>query len=101
MKGKQILVMSFLMLFVLMAPLVEIAQADFTFQQPPRARFSFYPQSGTAPLTVTFVNNSMWADSYYWDFGDSFSEENTASSEHATHTFMKGGTFTVTLMCGT
>jgi len=101
MKGKQMLVWSLLALFVFMAALVDNAKADFTFQQPPKARFNFYPQTGTAPLTVTFVNKSLWADSYFWNFGDPFSEQNTDTNEHASHTYLKGGTYTVTLMCGT
>lgn len=58
---------------------------------------------GAAPLTVEFINQSIGADSYLWDFGDS----NTSTEESPNYTFNTPGTYTVsfqaknTLGCGT
>lgn len=40
----------------------------------PSANFTASPQTGKAPLNVSFDNNSDDADSYTWIFGNSFSE---------------------------
>lgn len=45
-------------------------------------------------LEVSFLNNSMNADSYFWDFGDG----NTSTSESPSHTYDQGGVFTVMLV---
>ena len=37
---------------------------------PPTAAFVATPQSGPAPLTVAFTNQSQFATSYLWNFGD-------------------------------
>jgi len=44
-------------------------------------------------LTVTFVNASINADNYEWDFGDT----NSSTEESPTHTYAADGTYTVTL----
>lgn len=50
--------------------------------------------SGCAPHTVSFVNESLVADNYVWDFGDG-SPTTTVTSP--THTFNTPGIYTVTL----
>lgn len=51
------------------------------------------PDSGCAPLTVNFTNNSTNATSYYWDFGDGGASTNT----QPTYTFSNPGTYQVML----
>jgi len=50
---------------------------------------------GCAPLTYTFINGSANAASYKWDFGDG-SAIDTAKAP--SHTFVKGGTYTVKII---
>jgi PKD repeat protein len=62
----------------------------------PLADFWATPLRGTAPLTVTFVNNSANATTYLWDFGDGApSIINYQLS--ITHTYTQAGIFTITL----
>jgi PKD repeat protein len=71
--------------------------------QPPVADASATtPQSGAAPLAVSFDSaGSSDADggivSYAWDFGDPTSGTNTASGATAAHTYATPGTYTATL----
>ena len=58
------------------------------------ADFSAAPVSGSAPLTVTFSNNSSGADTYVWDFGDGI----TSTLESPGHVYAQSGSYTVTLM---
>jgi gliding motility-associated-like protein len=37
---------------------------------PPVAGFTYDPDKGCVPLTVTFTNRSQYANSYSWNFGD-------------------------------
>lgn len=46
------------------------------------------------PLTVTFINNSVNANSYEWNFGDM----NTSNEENPTHTYAEPGEYIVTLV---
>ncbi len=64
--------------------------------EPPQALFSGIPQSGDAPLTVTFVNSSTSATGYVWDFGDG----NTSVATNPVHTYTSPGLYTVTLQAG-
>lgn len=50
--------------------------------------------SGCAPHTVSFENESIVADNYVWDFGDG---SPTTTVESPTHTFVSPGIYTVTL----
>lgn len=47
-----------------------------------------------APLTVQFTNNSSYASSYLWDFGDG----TTSTSISPTHTYIANGNYTVRLI---
>jgi PKD repeat protein len=64
----------------------------------PVADFTGSPQSGIAPLTVTFIDNSTgtalltWA----WDFGDGSAEN--ATQQNPVHTYANFGTYNVSLM---
>lgn len=48
----------------------------------PTIDISATPTTGTAPLEVSFVNNTIGADSYYWDFGNG-----TTTNDNATQLF--------------
>lgn len=50
--------------------------------------------TGCAPFTVTFTNNSSSALSYFWDFGDG----NTSTLASPTHTYMVPDTYQVMLV---
>jgi PKD repeat protein len=65
-----------------------------TVYQPVHADFSATPLSGTAPLTVTFTNQSTgdYTD-VLWNFGDGI----TSTLTNPTHTYSYAGGYTVTL----
>ena len=53
----------------------------------PIAGFSWSGNDGPAPVTVQFINTSLCADQFEWNFDDG-----QVSSEHSpTHTFYNGG----------
>src|SRR5690606_15637613 len=57
---------------------------------------SAYPDtSGCAPLHVNFNNNSVYATSYIWDFGDGSPFD---TSKTPSHTFTTPGTYIVKLI---
>lgn len=60
----------------------------------PTANFSFTPLTGGAPLTVTFINNSVNASSYLWNFGDG-SAASTAIAPN--HIYQTSGNYTISL----
>lgn len=61
---------------------------------PPVAEFIGAPVSGTAPLAVTFTDQSTGTvESWAWDFGDG----QTSTSQNPTHVFAAAGTYTVAL----
>ncbi len=63
-------------------------------QNPPEAAFSAGAVSGTAPLKVTFMDESINSpDSWSWDFGDEWQ----ANEQNPSHTYTEPGTYTVTL----
>ncbi|MBL4593775.1 MAG: PKD domain-containing protein [Flavobacteriales bacterium] len=59
---------------------------------PPIADFQG-PSQGCRPLIVQFTNNSQFADTYLWDFGDGGTSTQTAPS----YTYFSPGIYTVTL----
>jgi RHS repeat-associated protein len=66
------------------------------FTQAVTAGFSASPFIGTAPLTVTFSDQSSGAvDSLHWDYGDGATS--TTSALTHTHPYTQLGTYTVTL----
>jgi len=64
----------------------------------PVADFSASPTNGTAPLLVSFADNSSGAiDSNFWDFGDG-STTNFTAPTNLTHSYGTAGAYTVTLI---
>lgn len=57
------------------------------------AAFTSSVLGGTAPLPVTFYNNSVFYSGSSWNFGDG----STSSSDNPIHTFAYGGAFNVIL----
>ncbi|MCD6353446.1 MAG: PKD domain-containing protein, partial [Proteobacteria bacterium] len=99
---KQFFVLLFVTLIIFISTPVSELKGDIIFTYPPEAKFSFFPQTGVAPLKVQFFNqSSSIATSLFWDFGDPFSEEGNSIEVHPSHTYNKAGTYYVTLMCGT
>ena len=61
---------------------------------PPVAEFVGSPTSGTAPLNVTFTDQSTGTiESWAWDFGDG----GTSTEQNPSHTYNSEGTYTVSL----
>jgi len=62
---------------------------------PPQPVASFVPDidTGCVPLPVVFTNNSLYGDSYLWEFDDG----STSTDFEPTHTFTQGGFFQVKL----
>ncbi|MCK5136464.1 MAG: PKD domain-containing protein [Bacteroidales bacterium] len=58
----------------------------------PEADFDV-PEGGCTPMEIQFVNQSLWATTYLWDFGDGY----VSTKEHPTHTFYDPGEVTVRL----
>jgi PKD repeat protein len=69
--------------------------SDSTGTVPPVAAFTAAPLSGSAPLTVTFTNQTVTAapTALFWDFGDG----SNSTDQNPLHTYTTGGTFTVNL----
>ncbi len=59
---------------------------------PPIAGFDSIP-SGCQPLNVVINNTSLYATSYYWDFGDG----HTSNARNPNYTYVQAGTYQVTL----
>lgn len=65
---------------------------------PPAAKFSASPTTGTAPLPVTFTNQSTGTSlSYAWDFGVPNTTSDTSTAQNPTYTYASSGTYTVKL----
>jgi len=63
---------------------------------PPILDFTYNPDKGCAPLTVTFTNTSQYADpgSYFWEFGEN---QGTSRAVNPTYTYYEPGIYSVTL----
>ncbi len=59
---------------------------------PPVPDFDSLP-GACAPYTVTMTNNSLYADSYVWEFGDG----GVSYAENPTYTYLESGTYRITL----
>ena len=59
----------------------------------PQSQFSADPDQGCAPLEVAFLNQSVNADQFLWDFGDG----NSSTEENPTHTFPQSGSYSISL----
>ncbi|MDX2245624.1 MAG: PKD domain-containing protein [Bacteroidia bacterium] len=63
----------------------------------PIADFIFTPTTGCdTPLTVSFFDQSIAPDSWFWDFGDGA----TSNLQNPTHTYTTLGSYTITLVVG-
>lgn len=60
----------------------------------PEANFGYSPLYGSAPLSISFINNSILATSYFWDFGDG----STSATATPTHIYLQNDTHTVYLV---
>ncbi len=67
----------------------DLAEDMVEVLSPPVAGFSW----SAVTLTITLVNESMYAESYDWDLGDG----NTATETNPVHTYAAAGIYTVTL----
>ncbi|MDQ7024849.1 MAG: PKD domain-containing protein, partial [Anaerolineae bacterium] len=73
-----------------------IQLSEVVVQLPPIAAFTFNPQSGNAPLTVSFVNQTSGdVTGYEWDFDGDGVVDSTETSP--SHEFVSEGTYTVNL----
>lgn len=64
------------------------------FLSPPVANFSATPTTGTAPLGVSFADESVNdPDTWFWEFGDG----ETSELQNPYHVYSAGGSFTVKL----
>jgi hypothetical protein len=62
------------------------------FAPRPIAKFDTI-SNGCTPVTLDLTNQSIWGESYVWDFDD----EDTAQSENATHTFKEPRDYNIKL----
>lgn len=63
--------------------------------EPPTPVVSFTGTGqGCAPLTVSFQNNTLYANRYEWDFGDGIK----SNEENPTHTYTEGGVYSISLI---
>jgi gliding motility-associated-like protein len=60
----------------------------------PRAAFATYPDSGCTPLRVQFLNMSIAANTYLWNFGDG----TTSNQINPVHYYFNDSLYTVTLI---
>lgn len=60
---------------------------------PPAAAFTSSSTSGGAPFVVSFIDQSLRASSWLWNFGDGA----TSTEQHPTHIYREPGAFTVSL----
>lgn len=60
---------------------------------PAIASFTFLPSTLLSDTSITFTNNSVHANNYLWDFGDS----STSTETNPIHQFNKTGTYDVCL----
>jgi len=60
---------------------------------PPVADFTMDKTEAVPGETITFTNQSEWAESYSWDFGDG----STSTVTNPTHSYASEGIYTITL----
>jgi PKD repeat protein len=69
---------------------------SIAISDPPVPKFTFTPQNGLPPLTVSYFNQSAPTGNYIWDYGDN-SGQVTAYNPPA-HTYTVRGTFPIKLI---
>lgn len=65
---------------------------DYIYVKPPIARFTDTFTCGN-PWLISFIDQSIGADQWYWDFGDG----TTSNAQNPVHTYASTGTYTVKL----
>jgi len=79
-----------------------IVKNSFIIISPPVAGFTTFPDSGCAPLTVNFLNNSISPANpianYFWNFGDGTTAN---SAPPLSHTYTTTGIYSVSLIVQT
>jgi len=70
----------------------EIVHTVRVLPTPPIASFDSIP-SGCQPWNVIINNTSLYATTYYWDFGDG----HTSNARNPNYTYLQAGTYQVTL----
>jgi PKD repeat protein len=75
---------------------IAFSTEDFPSTGPTVARFTFSPTNPTINQDVSFNGNSSTVDNgtFAWDFGDG----QTGTGATTTHRYVRGGTFTITLL---
>jgi PKD repeat protein len=63
------------------------------FAPMPRAAFEADVYEGCVPLNISFINNSIYSEEYYWDFGDG----ETSTEFEPVHTYNEDGLYQVRL----
>jgi len=66
-------------------------------QPPPIAGFTLSDTAGCRPVTFTFKDTSLYADSLMWDFGDGTPFLFTSDTQAISHTYYNAGLFVVAL----
>lgn len=84
--------------FLLLIGALVLLTGCFVTNSPPVASFTFFPFSGTVPLSVSFNASSSYDSdgsiaAYEWDFGDGGHGSGVTTS----HTYSSAGTYTVRL----
>ncbi|WP_442919718.1 PKD domain-containing protein, partial [Methanomethylovorans sp.] len=86
---------SVLCIFALLAAILLLSScASAIGSYQPVAAFTANVTSGTAPLTVSFTDQSTYSPTQWaWNFGDG----QNSNLQHPIHTYGSAGTYTVTL----
>jgi len=71
----------------------QTSEVDFAAESGPSASFSINNNGCTGPCGITFINESVDAISYQWNFGDG----NFSYEANPTHVYQDAGTYQVTL----
>ncbi|MCA9938268.1 MAG: Ig-like domain-containing protein, partial [Anaerolineales bacterium] len=75
---------------------IQVVELQVAAENVPTAVFTATERVGVAPLTVTFYNGSIYADTFVWEFGDG-QTLTTTSMLPLTHTYDQPGLYTVRL----
>lgn len=73
---------------------IDTTSITINLLKPTTADFDIAFDSCFIPATMTFTNNSLGTDSYFWDFGDGF----TSTLQNPVHDYTSPGNFIITLI---